>query len=143
MSSLSAFAWAVLASFCWGFAPLFEKVGLRGNIDPAIGVLIRTAGVIVGILVILPAMPKLGGRFAELTPRNWFFLSMGGFLASVIGQLCFYHALKLGEVSKVVPIGASYPVLAFLLGILFLGESMSWAKAGGIVLVIAGVFLLR
>lgn len=140
---MSAFGWAVLASLCWGFAPLFEKIGLRGDIDPAIGVLVRTLGVIVGALVILPAMPRLSGSFEELTLRNWFFLCMGGLLASVIGQLCFYHALKIGEVSKVVPIGASYPVLAFLLGILFFRESMTMAKTIGIVLVMAGVFLLR
>jgi transporter family protein len=143
MSSLSAFGWAVLASFCWGFAPLFEKVGLRGNIDPAVGVLIRTVGVLVGVVLIYPLIPKLTGRFSDLTPRNWICLSMGGLLASVIGQLCFYRALKLGEVSKVVPIGASYPVLAFLLGVLVFGESITWPKIGGIVLVIAGVFLLR
>jgi transporter family protein len=143
MNGLSAFGWALLASFCWGFAPLFEKVGLRGNIDPAVGVLIRTVGVLLGVLLIFPAMPKFTGRFADLTPRNWFFLSMGGLLASVIGQLCFYRALKLGEVSKVVPIGASYPVLAFLLGILFFRESVTLPKMAGIALVIAGVFLLR
>jgi transporter family protein len=143
MSSLSAFGWAVLASFCWGFAPLFEKVGLRGNIDPAVGVLIRTVGVLVGVVLIYPLIPKLTGRFSDLTPRNWICLSAGGLLASVIGQLCFYRALKLGEVSKVVPIGASYPVLAFLLGVLVFRESITWPKMGGIVLVIAGVFLLR
>ena len=143
MSPLSAFAWAVLASFCWGFAPLFEKVGLRGNIDPAVGVLIRTVGVLVGVVLIFPLIPKLSGRFTDLTPRNWFFLSMGGLLASVVGQLCFYRALKMGEISKVVPIGASYPVLAFLLGILFFHESITWPKMVGIALVMSGVFLLR
>jgi len=43
----------------------------------------------------------------------------------------------------VVPIGASYPVLAFILGTVFFRESFTWSKMGGIVLVIAGVFLLR
>jgi len=143
MSTVSAFAWAVLASICWGFAPVFEKIGLRGGIDPAVGVIIRTIGVLIGVLVILPVIPRLSEGFADLTPRNWIFLCLGGLLASIIGQMCFYRALKIGEVSKVVPIGASYPVLAFLLGILFFRESMTWAKMAGIALVIAGVFLLR
>ena len=63
-------------------------------------------------------------------------------MASIIGQLCFYRALKLGEVSRVVPIGASYPVLAFILGTLFLGESINVAKVGGIVLVALALVLL-
>ena len=142
MSGLSAFGWAVLASLCWGFAPLFEKIGLRGRTDPVIGVFVRSIGVIVGTLLFVPLLPKISGRFADLTLRNWIFLCLGGLVASVIGQLCFYRALKMGEVSRVVPIGASYPVLAFILGILFFGESLSPAKACGIVLVMSGVYLL-
>jgi bacterial/archaeal transporter family protein len=143
MSGLSAFGWALLASFCWGFAPLLEKAGLRGTVDPALGVFVRSLGVLLGALCFLPALPKISGRFADLTMRNWIFLCLGGIVASIIGQLCFYRALKTGEVSRVVPIGASYPVLAFLLGTLFLGESINLAKVGGIVLVMVGVYLLR
>jgi transporter family protein len=143
MSTLPAFGWALLASFCWGFAPLLEKIGLRGSVDPMIGVLVRTTGVLLGTCLILPALPNISGRFSDLTPKNWIFLCLGGLMASVIGQLCFYRALKLGEVSRVVPIGASYPVLAFLLGVIFLQESVSWSKVGGITLVMAGVYLLR
>ncbi len=143
MNGLSAFTWALLASFCWGFAPLLEKVGLRGHTDPVIGVFVRSLGVMLGALCFLPILPRLAGRFSDLTPRNWIFLCLGGLVASIIGQLCFYRALKIGDVSRVVPIGASYPVLAFLFGVLFLGESLTWGKAGGIVLVMAGVYLLR
>ena len=143
MKSLSAFGWAVLASCCWGFAPLLEKVGLRGNADPAIGVFVRSLGVMLGALCFLPLLPRFAGRLSDLTPRNWIFLCLGGLMASIIGQLCFYRALKMGDVSRVVPIGASYPILAFLLGVVFLGESLTWSKTGGIVLVMMGVYLLR
>jgi transporter family protein len=143
MTGLSAFGWALLASFCWGFAPLLEKIGLRGTVDPALGVLVRSIGVIFGALCFLPALSKIPGRFSDLTPRNWIFLCLGGLVASIIGQLCFYRALKLGDVSRVVPIGASYPVLAFLLGTIFLGESVTLSKIGGIALVMTGVYLLR
>src|SRR5438105_15344092 len=105
MSPLSAFAWAVLASFCWGFAPLFEKVGLRGNIDPAVGVLIRTVGVLLGVILIFPVMPTLTARFAELTPPTRSFLPMAGLLASVIGHRSFHGALKMGEVTNLVSTG--------------------------------------
>ncbi len=143
MSHWSAFSWALLAAFCWGFAPVLEKAGLRGTADPAIGVIVRTLGVLIGALLFVPFLPKLAGRFSDLTLRNWIYLCLGGLIASIIGQLCFYRALKIGEVSRVVPIGASYPVLAFLLGVLFFGESFTWSKMCGIVLVISGVYLLR
>jgi transporter family protein len=64
-------------------------------------------------------------------------------MASIIGQLCFYRALKIGDVSRVVPIGASYPVTACLLGILLLHEPVTLEKGIGILLVVGGTFLLR
>lgn len=139
----SAFGWALLAAFCWGFAPVLEKAGLRGAADPMAGVLVRTIGVVVGALVFVPFVPKFSERLAELSFRNGVCLALGGLVASIVGQLCFYRALKIGEVSRVVPIGASYPVLAFLFGILFFGESFTWVKMGGITLVVMGVYLLR
>ncbi len=143
MTIHTAFGWALLASFCWGLAPALEKVGLRGSVDPVVGVIIRTLGVLVGAILFIPMLPQVADRFKELTPRNWIFLCLGGFVASIVGQLCFYRALKIGEVSRVVPIGASYPILAFLFGLLFFGEAFTWSKLGGIVLVMSGVYLLR
>ncbi len=143
MSDLSAFGWALLAAFCWGFAPVLEKAGLRGGVDPVIGVMVRTLGVIFGALLLIPLLPKLSSKFSELTTREVLFLCAGGLVASVLGQLFFYRALKIGEVSRVVPIGASYPVLAFLFGILFFNEAFTWTKMAGIALVVSGVYLLR
>ena len=140
---MSSFSWALCAAFCWGVAPLFEKMGLRGSTDPVVGVVVRSVGVLLGTLCFLPFMSRISTSLAEMTPRTWIFLGLGGLIASVIGQLCFYHALKTGDVSRVVPLGASYPVLACIIGILFLREPMSWSKVSGIVLVVAGTFLLR
>src|ERR1700688_3134016 len=104
---MSPFTWALMAALCWGFAPMFEKVGLSGNADPMIGVAIRTVGVLLGTAFFLPFIPRLSSNLAALTPRTWIFLGLGGLTASVVGQLCFYHALKTGDVSRVVPVGAS------------------------------------
>lgn len=140
---MTAFTWALLAAFCWGLAPLLEKAGLHGRIDPALGVFIRSLGVFLGIIGFLPFLPKLSSHLPQVTARQWAFLMLGGILASIVGQLCFYRALKLGEVSRVVPIGAAYPVIACLLGIFFLHESVTPGKALGILLVVAGTLLLK
>lgn len=143
MSRWSAFTWAILAAFCWGFAPLMEKLGLNGRGDPMIGVFIRSLGVILGLGLFAAATPSVTVRMGEFTARQWILLGLGGFTASIVGQVCFYRALRSGPVSQVVPIGASYPVLSFILGILFLGEAVTAARIAGIVLVVAGVYLLR
>ena len=143
MTGLSAFTWALLASLCWGLAPLFEKAGLKGSTDPTVGVFVRSAGVCVGALAFLPLLLRLNGRFSEVPARSWILLGLGGILASLIGQICFYRALKMGDVSRVVPVGASYPVIACLMGVLLLREPVTLEKGIGILLVVGGTFLLR
>jgi transporter family protein len=140
---MSAFGWALLAAACWGLAPLLEKAGLRGAIDPVAGVVARTVGVLIGLMLFLPLAPRTWTQARALPPRVWLLLGLGGLLASIIGQICFYRALKTGEVSRVVPVGASYPVIACLLGIFVLREPLTAAKAVGIGLVVAGTLLLR
>jgi len=70
-------------------------------------------------------------------------LVFGGFIGSFVGQIAFYHGLKVGEVSKVAPIAGSFPLIAAILGIVFLGESVTITKAIGIFLIISGIFFLR
>jgi transporter family protein len=109
-----------------------------------VGVLVRTLGVVFGALFLLPFIWRsVGPRLAELPLRNWFYLCMGGFLASIVGQTFFYRALKFGEISRVVPIGASYPLIAFVLGLVLWKEPFTAGKTLGVVLVMAGLYLLR
>jgi bacterial/archaeal transporter family protein len=137
------FMWALLAAACWGFAPIFEKTGLQSTKDPAVGVMIRSIGVLLGTLLVAPFFPQLGSKLAEVPMRGWVALILGGILASLVGQLFFYRALKWGEVSRVVPIGASYPLLACILGLLLFKEPLTAGKGLGVVLVMAGIYLLR
>lgn len=142
-STFSAFVWALLAACCWGVAPVVEKLGLRGSGDPVVGVFVRSIGVFAGTIGLAIFTPKLTERLKHFDGMNWTLLVLGGLMASILGQIFFYRALKAGEVSRVTPIGASYPVLAFLLGVLFLGESLTWTKGAGLLLVMTGVYLLK
>lgn len=140
---MSAYVWALLAATCWGVAPLLEKAGLRGPVDPTAGVFIRSLGVAAAAACFLLWVPDLTKHLSAMPRRQWVFLGLGGVMASILGQICFYRALQTGEVSRVVPLGASYPVLACLLGLVLLKEPITFSKACGIVLVVAGTYLLR
>ncbi len=139
---MTPFYWALGAACVWGFAPILEKIGLA-KIAPFPGLFWRSLGVMVGALVLLVL------RFAEIKPAlavppsGWGWVFAGGMLASIVGQIFFYHALKGGEASMAVPVGASYPLIAFVLGILVLGEKFTFAKLGGVGFVMLGVFLLK
>jgi len=140
---MSWFTNAALAALCWGFAPFFEKAGLRSVEDPSVGVFVRSAGVIVGTLCLLPFFPNAVSQIKGIPPRQVVFLIIGGMLASVVGQAFFYRALKAGEVSRAVSVGAAYPIVACILGLLIWKEPLTAAKALGVSLVLIGISLLR
>ncbi|HMU95478.1 MAG TPA: EamA family transporter [Elusimicrobiota bacterium] len=133
---------AVLAAVVWGLSGFVEKIGLRGA-DPQTGVLARSLGVGVAGVVLLMVRPEVGTGFLALDWRTRLTLMGGGALASVIAQLFFYRALKVGDVGRVAAVGGAWPVVAFVLSVLFLGETLTVRKGLGIFLVVLGAAFLR
>ncbi|MBI3321021.1 MAG: EamA family transporter [Candidatus Omnitrophica bacterium] len=138
---MSAFLWAVLTACIWGVVPLMEKLGL-GAVSPTAGVMVRSLGVVFGLLL----FGFFGRPWLSLRGLGWssiLWLVSGGFLASFVGQLAFYRALKSGAVSQITPVAGAYPLVAAILGWVVLREPLTAARALGVVCVIVGVFLLR
>ena len=134
--------WALLAALSWGFAPMFEKFGLA-KIPVMTGLFYRCIGVVVGLVFLVIFNSSAIKNSLATGVDGWWYLVLGGFMASIVGQIFFYHALKGGEISQVVPIGAAYPLISFILGLIFLGEKFTLAKAGGLACVMVGVVLLK
>ncbi len=59
-----------------------------------------------------------------------------------LSWLCYFRALKLGEVSKVAPVDKLSVAIAIILAALFLGERLKTQEAIGAVLVILGVVVM-
>ncbi|MDD5628492.1 MAG: EamA family transporter [Elusimicrobia bacterium] len=55
---------------------------------------------------------------------------------------CYIKALSSGEAMRIVPLSSTFPLVTFLLALAFLGETFSWVKLAGTVLICAGVGLL-
>lgn len=138
---MSGFWLAVLTAAIWGVVPLVEKLGLRGS-DPAVGVFARSLGVFAGF-VVFGLWWSPWQQLAGMSRVSIGLLALGGFLASFVGQMVFYQALKTGNISQMVPISGAYPFVAALLGWFVLREPMSIGRVLGLVLIIAGVVLLR
>lgn len=83
------------------------------------------------------------GTLKAVDVRSAAFICAGGLIAGLLGQFAFYSALKSGEASLVVPVAATYPLVALIVSALFLGEAVTLQKAAGIILVAGGVMLLR
>lgn len=139
---MKAYYFALITACIWGIAPILEKIGL-GKIEPLSGLLIRSLGVVIGatLLIIFRTQALRGALAADA--KTFFYLLLGGILASFLGQLFFYRALKTGQTSQVVPLAATYPLVSFLIAVFFLQEQLTLQKVIGVLLVISGVLLLK
>ena len=138
---MSAFWWALVTACIWGIVPLMEKIGL-GTAPPAAGVVVRSMGVVVGLVV----AAWLWSPWAAVRGMSWssiVLLAAGGLLASFVGQMAFYHALRAGALSQITPVAGAYPLVAALLGWCVLREPLTLPRLFGVLLVVLGVALLR
>ena len=134
--------WLVLAIGSAVFAALtsiLAKIGISG-VNSTLATAIRTVVVLVmswGMVFLTDAQRGIG----EISRRSWLFLILSG-LATGASWLCYFKALQLGDINKVVPIDKSSTILTILLAFLFLHEAVSLPKIIGVVLIAIGTFLM-
>ena len=138
---MNYFLWAMAAACVWGVVPLIEKLGLT-KVAPLTGLFYRCLGVLFGFILL--GVFAIRPKDLKVVPlKSIALLVLGGFLASIVAQICFYHSLNSGEISKVVPIAGSFPLIAFVLGVFVLGESLTFVKTTGVILIISGIWALK
>ncbi len=131
--------YAVGSAFFAGITAILAKCGIKKT-DSDVATAIRT----VVVLLFSWVMVLLTGSAAGITQidgKTMLFLVLSG-LATGASWLCYFHALQLGDVNKVVPIDKSSTVLTILLALIFLREGLSAAKAVAVVLIGAGTLLM-
>ena len=134
--------WAVFALLSAVFAALtgiLAKLGMEG-INSNLGTAIRTVVVLVMAWAIVFATGKHTG-ISDITTRGWVFLVLSG-LATGLSWICYFHALQIGEASKVIPIDKFSVVISMVLAFLVLGEKVPVTKVIGGALIAAGTFVL-
>ena len=132
---LFAFGSAVFA----GITSILAKCGIRKT-DSNVATAIRTMVVLLfsWLMVFITGSQS---QIGSIDGRTWLFLVLSG-LATGASWLCYFKALQLGDINKVVPIDKSSVIFTILLAFLFLGEKISLFKAAGIVLIGMGTFLM-
>jgi len=134
--------WAIFAILSAIFAALtsiLAKVGIEG-VNSNLATAVRT------IVVVLMAwfMVFITGNqngIVDISKKSWLFLILSG-LATGASWLCYYKALQLGEVSKVVPIDKLSIVITIILAFIFLGEQITLKTLIGCCLIIVGTFVM-
>lgn len=132
---LLAFGSALFA----GLTSILAKCGIRKT-DSHAATAIRTAIVLLfsWIMVFIVGSQNTIG---DISPRSMTFLVLSG-LATGASWLCYFRALQLGDINKVVPIDKSSTILTILLAFIFLHEDITPLKGVAVVLIAVGTFLM-
>lgn len=140
MADRSAYALLLVSVLLWGSTPIVEKLAL-GASDPLTGLFIRTALAAAAIAVTV-AVKSGWSAVAAAGVRGLLLWGASGILASFVGMLTYFAALRRLPAGKVVPISACYPLVTAVLAVLVLGEELSARRILGTVLIVLGVWLV-
>jgi len=133
------FVFALLSAVFAALTSILAKVGIAG-VNSNLATAIRTVVVVVmawGMVFLTNAQSGL----AEISRKSWIFLILSG-LATGASWLCYYHALQIGEASKVVPVDKLSVVITLVLAFVFLHETFTVKTLIGCLLIGAGTLLM-
>ena len=130
---------AICSAFFAGVTSILAKCGIRKT-DSDVATALRTVVVLVfswGMALISGSIGTIG----EISEKSWLFLILSG-IATGASWLCYFRALQLGSVNKVVPIHKSSTVLTILLSLIIFQENITWLKALCAAAILAGALLM-
>lgn len=132
---LYAFGSALFA----GLTSILAKCGICKT-DSNVATAIRTVIVLIFSWIMVFVVGAQSG-ISEVSMTTWIFLVLSG-VATGASWLCYFKALQIGDVNKVVPIDKSSTILTIVLAFLFLKEEISIPKLICVVLIGIGTYLM-
>lgn len=132
---LFAFGSALFA----GITSILAKCGIRQT-DSTVATAIRTVIVLI-FAWIMVWLAGTQGQVSVIFGKTWCFLILSG-LATGLSWLCYFKALQIGDINKVVPVDKSSTILTIVLAFVFLGETVSLLKALCVGMIAAGIYLM-
>lgn len=133
------FIFALLSAVFAALTSILAKIGIAG-VSSNLATAIRTVVVLVMAWGIVLLTGEIGG-VRNISGRSWLFLGLSG-VATGLSWLCYYHALQLGQASKVVPVDKFSVVISLVLAFLILHETVDAKTILGAVLITAGTLVM-
>ena len=131
---------AALSALFAGLTAILAKCGIKKT-DSDVATALRTVVVLLFAWVMVFVVGS-AGTVTEISSKSIIFLILSG-LATGASWICYFKALSVGDVNKVVPVDKSSTVLTVLLAIILFGETERLAvKLIGTSLLAVGVFLM-
>lgn len=122
-----------------GVTSILAKIGIK-NTDSTAATAVRTIIILFFSWLMVFVTGQAGG-ISDISGKTLTFLILSG-LATGGSWLCYFKALRIGDVNKVTPVDKSSTVLTMLLAFIILGERIDLLKAVCIILIGAGTYLM-
>ena len=122
-----------------GVTSILAKIGIK-NTDSTAATAVRTIIILFFSWLMVFVTGQAGG-ISDISGKTLTFLILSG-LATGGSWLCYFKALRIGDVNKVTPVDKSSTVLTMLLAFIILGEKIDLLKAVCIILIGAGTYLM-
>ena len=130
---------AILSAVFAALTSILAKVGIEG-VDSNLATAVRTV-VVVAMAWIMVFITNAQSGLLQIGRKSWIFLILSG-IATGASWLCYYKAIQLGDVSKVVPVDKLSVIITLVLAFVFLHESFTLKSAIGCVLIGAGTLIM-
>ena len=131
--------YAAGSAFFAGVTSILAKCGIRKT-DSTVATAVRTAVVLVFAWIMVLVTGSIG-QLRKIRGSTYVLLILSGAATGASWQ-CYFKALQVGDINKVVPIDKSSTVLTILLALIFLHEGISFPKALAVAVIAAGILLM-
>jgi transporter family protein len=130
---------AILSAVFAALTSILAKVGIEG-VDSNLATAVRTIVVVIMAWAMVFITNTQSG-LSQISRKSWIFLILSG-IATGASWLCYYKAIQLGDVSKVVPIDKLSVVVTLILAFVFLHEEFTVKSVIGCILIGAGTLFM-
>ena len=130
---------AIMSAIFAALTSILAKVGIDG-VNSNLATAVRTV-VVVAMSWGMVFLTNAQGGLADISRKSWLFLILSG-LATGASWLCYYKAMQIGEVSKVVAIDKLSVVITLILAFVFLHDEFTFKSVIGCALIGAGTLLM-
>lgn len=130
---------ALGSAFFAGLTSITAKCGIKKT-DSTVATAIRTGVVLLCSAVMVTIVGSWGG-ITNIDTKSWIFLVLSG-ITTGASWLCYFKAISIGDINKVVPLDKSSTVLAAVIAVIFLGESVTAPKITGLIAVTVGTYMM-
>lgn len=127
------------SAFFAGITSILAKCGIKKT-DSNVATAIRTIVVLI-FSWIMVFVVKAQGQIAAVSAKTWIFLVLSG-VATGASWLCYFKALQLGDVNRVVPIDKSSTILTIILAFIFFKEEINVLRLVCVVLIAIGTYMM-